>query len=156
MCGIAGFVGSGRRSVIERSIQAMNAAQRHRGPDDGGMVVIGAGSGMLAALGSRRLAIVDHSAAGRQPMSNARPSAWIVFNGEIYNFAALRAELAGAGYVFQSRTDTEVVLHGYEAWGIEGLLRRLRGMFAFAIWDAHRRRLLLARDRLGEKPLYYA
>jgi asparagine synthase (glutamine-hydrolysing) len=156
MCGIAGFVGIGQRPVIERSIHAMTAAQRHRGPDDGGVAVIGAGSGMFAALGSRRLAIIDRSAAGRQPLTNARSSAWIVFNGEIYNFAALRTELAGAGYVFQSRTDTEVVLHGYEAWGIEGLLRRLRGMFAFAIWDTHRRRLLLARDRLGEKPLYYA
>ena len=156
MCGIAGFVGAGRRPVIERTIDAMTSAQRHRGPDHGGAIVIGAGSGTFVAFGSRRLAIIDHSAAGRQPMTNASATAWIVFNGEIYNFAALRAELTGAGYVFQSRTDTEVVLHGYEAWGTEGLLRRLRGMFAFAIWDVRRRRLLIARDRLGEKPLYYA
>ena len=156
MCGIAGFVGAGSRPAIERAIRAMTTAQRHRGPDDAGVAVLGAGSGIFTALGSRRLAIIDRSPAGRQPMTNAVAAAWIVFNGEIYNFVELRRQLAGAGYAFQSGTDTEVVLHGYDAWGIEGLLRRLRGMFAFAIWDTHRRRLLLARDRLGEKPLYYA
>jgi asparagine synthase (glutamine-hydrolysing) len=156
MCGIAGFVGAGRRPTIERAIHAMTAAQRHRGPDDGGIALVSSGSGTFAALGSRRLAIIDKSPAGRQPMTNATASAWLVFNGEIYNFRALRAELTGAGYAFQSRTDTEVVLHGYDAWGIEGLLRRLRGMFAFAIWDVRRRRMVFARDRLGEKPLYYA
>ena len=156
MCGIAGFVGAGRRAVIERAIQAMTAAQRHRGPDDGGIALATAGSSRFAALGSRRLAIIDKSPAGRQPMTNGVASALVVFNGEIYNFRALRAELTGAGYAFQSHTDTEVVLHGYDAWGIEGLLQRLRGMFAFAIWDVRRRAMVLARDRLGEKPLYYA
>ena len=156
MCGIGGFVSAGRRPVLERAIHAMTAAQRHRGPDDGGIALVPAGSGAFAALGSRRLAIIDQSPAGRQPMTNATESAWVVFNGEIYNFRALRTELTGAGYAFQSRTDTEVVLHGYDAWGVEGLLRRLRGMFAFAIWDVRRRRMVFARDRLGEKPLYYA
>src|ERR1700677_2802440 len=156
MCGIAGFAGAGRRPTIEHAIRAMTAAQSHRGPDDGGIALVSAGSGTFAALGSRRLAIIDPSPAGRQPMTNATASAWVVFNGAIYNFRALRAELTGAGYAFQSRTDTQVVLHGYDAWGIEGLLRRLRGMFAFAIWDVRRRRMVFARDRLGEKPLYYA
>ena len=157
MCGIAGLVAAGRRDDLARAIAAMTAAQIHRGPDGGGTIVLGAGPAeRVVALGNRRLAIIDRSPAGRQPMANGDASLWITFNGEIYNFAALRAELAAAGYAFRSRTDTEVILHGYAAWGIEGTLKRLRGMFAFALWDGRARRLLIARDRLGEKPIYYA
>src|SRR5271170_4641124 len=132
MCGIAGFVSAGRRAPLEHAIIAMTAAQRHRGPDGGGTALMAGGpAGVLAALGSRRLAIIDRSDAARQPMANRDSSATIVFNGEIYNFAAIRSELQKAGYGFHSQTDTEVLLHGYAAWGIEGLLGRLRGMFAF-------------------------
>jgi asparagine synthase (glutamine-hydrolysing) len=155
MCGIAGFVAEGRRADLERAIEAMAAAEFHRGPDDGGTLVLSAGQSWVG-LGNRRLAIIDLSPAGHQPMANGDASVWVTFNGEIYNFAALRAELVAAGYAFRSRTDTEVILHGYTAWGIEGTLKRLRGMFAFAIWDARARQLYIARDRLGEKPIYYA
>ena len=123
---------------------------RHRGPDAEGVTSQG-----MAALIFRRLAIIDLSPEGNQPMSNETGDVWIVFNGEIYNFPSLRAELEER-HRFHSRTDTEVLLHGYEEWGIEGLLRRIDGMFAFALWDNTRQELFLARDRLGKKPLYYA
>jgi hypothetical protein len=127
----------------------MADSQVHRGPDGAGMF-----QDRQAVLGHRRLAIIDLSAAGHQPMSNEDGSVWISFNGEIYNFGDLRAELVGR-HCFRSSTDTEVLLHGYEQWGIEGLLERLRGMFALALWEPGTRRLTLARDRLGIKPLYY-
>jgi asparagine synthase (glutamine-hydrolysing) len=125
-------------------------AQAHRGPDAWGVW-----SDERCAIGHRRLSIIDLSEAGRQPMSNARGDIQITFNGEIYNFQRLRRELEGLGYGFRTRTDTEAIIYAYEQWGA-GCLGRLRGMFAFAIWDRLRRRLFLARDRLGKKPLFYA
>src|SRR5712691_2651865 len=148
MCGIAGFFlreGNAERAVV----QAMCGQIRHRGPDDEG-IHIEAG----CALGMRRLRIIDLST-GHQPMSSEDGAVWVVFNGEIYNFQALRKELIGQGHRFVTNSDTETLVHLYEQHGVEGL-RRLRGMFAFAIWDSQRRRLLLARDRFGKKPLYYA
>jgi asparagine synthase (glutamine-hydrolysing) len=106
-------------------------------------------------LGHRRLAILDLSPGGHQPMSNEDETVWIVFNGEIYNFLELRQTLADAHHRFRSRSDTEVLLHGYEEWGIEKLLEKLRGMFAFALYDSKKPQLILARDRFGIKPLYY-
>ena len=152
MCGIAGIfrlegtIGANDRAAVAR----MTGAQRHRGPDDCGLY-----QDQCAALGHRRLSIIDVSAAGHQPMANETRTVWVIYNGEIYNFRELRGELAAAGHEFQSQADTEVLIHGYEEWGEEGLLGRLRGMFAFAVYDAPRRRLFLARDRLGIKPLYY-
>jgi asparagine synthase (glutamine-hydrolysing) len=125
-------------------------AQSHRGPDDWG-----GWSDDRCALGHRRLSIIDLSEAGRQPMSNARGDVQITFNGEIYNFQQLRRELEGLGHRFRTSTDTEAIIYAYEQWGT-GCLARLRGMFAFGIWDQRRRRLFLARDRVGKKPLFYA
>lgn len=121
----------------------------HRGPDDAGLFV-GAGVG----LGARRLSIID-LAGGHQPLSNEDGTVWIAYNGEVFNAPALRDELIAVGHQFRTQTDTEVIVHGYEEWGTE-VVARLRGMFAFAIWDGRRERLLLARDRFGMKPLYYA
>jgi asparagine synthase (glutamine-hydrolysing) len=120
----------------------------HRGPDDEGMYL---GEGV--ALGMRRLSIIDVDG-GHQPIWNEDSSLCIVFNGEIYNFPELRRQLVSAGHEFSTRTDTEVVLHAFEQWG-EGCVRRLNGMFGFAIWDRNRRQLFLARDRLGIKPLHH-
>jgi asparagine synthase (glutamine-hydrolysing) len=152
MCGIAGVISQDMRppAELERLVTPMAGAQAHRGPD-----ACGSWADAHCALAHRRLAIIDLSDAGRQPMSNAAGTLWISFNGEIYNFQALRAELESHGHRFRTRTDTEVILHAYEQWG-EGCLSRLRGMFAFAIWDQPKRRLLLARDRVGKKPLVYA
>ncbi|MCI0565219.1 MAG: hypothetical protein MN733_42675, partial [Nitrososphaera sp.] len=124
-------------------------AQQHRGPDAWGVW-----ANDVCALGHRRLAIIDLSEAGRQPLSNEDGTVWVTFNGEIYNFQALRHELEGLGHHFRTRTDTEVIVHAYEQWGTE-CVRRLRGMFAFGIWDQRQRRLFLARDRVGKKPLFY-
>jgi asparagine synthase (glutamine-hydrolysing) len=131
-------------------LRPMIDAQAHRGPDARGVW-----SDERCALGHRRLSIIDLSEAGRQPMSNARGDIQITFNGEIYNFQQLRRELEGLGYGFRTRTDTEVIIYAYEQWGT-GCLARLRGMFAFGIWDRRRRRIFLARDRVGKKPLFYA
>jgi asparagine synthase (glutamine-hydrolysing) len=127
----------------------MLTALIHRGPDGDGLF-----QDSRAVLGHRRLSIIDLSSDGRQPMSNEDGSVHVTFSGEIYNYRELRSELLKAGHVFRSHTDTEVLVHGYEQWGIAGLLDRLRGMFAFALYDV-RRGLILARDRLGIKPLYY-
>ncbi|HSB82297.1 MAG TPA: asparagine synthase (glutamine-hydrolyzing) [Candidatus Methylomirabilis sp.] len=143
MCGIVGFVGQVKPDVLEGMLSAM----AHRGPDDQG-VWLGPGVG----LGMRRLAIID-LAGGHQPMSNEDGSLWIVFNGEIYNHRMLRTDLETKGHTFRTRCDTEAILHLYEEEG-EKCVDRLRGMFAFAIWDARRRDLFLARDRLGKKPLF--
>jgi asparagine synthase (glutamine-hydrolysing) len=148
MCGIAGLAALDGAAVDPGPLPAMCDALRHRGPDDGGIVSDGP-----IALGNRRLSIID-LAGGHQPMASEDGQVVVVQNGEIYNHEALHAELAGLGHTFATRSDTEVLVHGYEQWG-EGLLERLRGMFAIAIWDARERRLLLARDRFGIKPLYW-
>src|ERR1041384_8628949 len=142
MCSIAGILGSGTREAVAR----MNEAQRHRGPDDQGLIRCG-----KVVLGNTRLAIIDTSAAGHQPMNDPVTGNWITYNGETYNFKELRRELGGE---WASNTDTEVVLRAYRKWGVDAF-RRLRGMFAFALWDEQKKRLLLARDPLGIKPLYY-
>jgi asparagine synthase (glutamine-hydrolysing) len=150
MCGIGGKLYFDPGRPVEREIlERMNAALAHRGPDDAGIYCDGP-----MGLAHRRLSIIDLSPAGHQPMSNEDGTIWIVFNGEIYNFQDLRPDLVQRGHRFRSRTDTEVILHLYEERGV-GCLDCLRGMFAFAIWDAPRRQLFLARDRLGKKPLCY-
>ena len=147
MCGLAGFVGAGGRAALD----AMVGAMLHRGPDDAGFH-IEPEHGLH--LGFRRLAVVD-VAGGHQPMWNEDGSVCVLFNGEIYNQAELRRQLSAARHVFRSdHSDTEVLVHGYEEWG-EALPERLNGMFAFAVWDRPRRRLFIARDRMGEKPLFY-
>jgi asparagine synthase (glutamine-hydrolysing) len=150
MCGIAGIVAADALGPEDcgRAI-AMRDVIAHRGPDDAGLHLDG-----QAALGHRRLSIVD-LAAGHQPLANEDDSIWIVFNGEIYNHAELRPLLESAGHRYRTRSDTETIVHAYEQWG-DACVERFRGMFAFALWDARRRRLLIARDRLGIKPLYWA
>jgi asparagine synthase (glutamine-hydrolysing) len=150
MCAIAGIVKRDVRERVERSrLVRMAEVQQHRGPDGAGLWLDG-----CAGLAHRRLAIIDVSG-GHQPMTNEDDSVWIVFNGEIYNHAVLRREMQRAGHHYRTRSDTETILHLYEAYGA-ACVDRLQGMFAFAIWDRRERRLLLARDRLGIKPLYYA
>jgi len=150
MCGISGKLYFNRDRVVDPEvIRRMNAVLAHRGPDGEGVYVKGP-----VGLGHRRLAIIDLSEDARQPMANEDGTVMITFNGEIYNFAELRKELEEKGHVFRCRSDTEVIIHLYEEMGPE-CVKRLRGMFAFAIWDENKRRLLLARDRVGEKPLYY-
>ena len=152
MCGIAGIVGLADSERAGQAVGRMIAALARRGPDAEGLAKLPGG----AVLGHRRLAIFDLSAAGAQPMSSEDGALHVVFNGAIYNFKTLRAELEKHDCRFRSDSDTEVLLHGYRAWGIEELVQRLRGMFAFGLWDERARKLLLARDRLGVKPLVYA
>jgi asparagine synthase (glutamine-hydrolysing) len=153
MCGIAGFVDRDWHEADSAEdgalVRAMCGVIRHRGPDDEGVFV---GDG--AAIGMRRLSIIDLSG-GHQPIRNEDGSVWVVFNGEIYNYRELRAELVERGHVFATDTDTETIVHAYEAWG-EQCFSRLRGMFGIALWDRRTRTLLLARDRAGIKPLHYA
>lgn len=149
MCGIAGKFNLDDRPVDSGLIARMAGLLAHRGPDEEGMYVSGP-----IGLANRRLSIIDLDS-GKQPISNEDGTVWVVLNGEIYNFVELRALLEGKGHRFTTRTDTEVIVHLYEEYGA-GLLHYLRGMFAFAVWDRPRRQLLLARDRLGEKPLFYA
>ncbi|MFN0123615.1 MAG: asparagine synthase (glutamine-hydrolyzing) [Blastocatellia bacterium] len=150
MCGIAGILSRGASHPGGGGhIQMMIEAQRHRGPDAWGVW-----NDDLCALGHRRLSIIDLSEAGRQPMASADDSLRITFNGEIYNFQELRAQLIDHGFSFRTRTDTEIILHAYQQWGTD-CVQRLRGMFAFAIWDPRQRRLFMARDRVGKKPLFY-
>src|SRR6185437_14710162 len=148
MCGICGLYGLQSSDDLERTVLRMTQTIAHRGPDSDGTFV---GEGV--ALGHRRLSIIDLSSTGVQPMTLG--AATVVYNGEAYNFPQLRIELQGLGHAFRGHSDTEVLLHAYEAWGLEGL-ERLEGIFAFALWDAARRRLILMRDRLGIKPLFYA
>ena len=150
MCGIAGKFNFDAANPIDRErLIAMTSAVAHRGPDaDGFYVAPGIG------LGHRRLSIID-LASGHQPLANEDQTIWVVFNGEIYNFAEIRSELCTFGHRFRTHSDTEVIVHAYEQWG-ERAVDRFRGMFAFALWDEPRRRLLLVRDRLGVKPLYYS
>ena len=148
MCGIAGYVWRDRQARFEL-VKGMCDRIRHRGPDDEGFHVEAG-----CAIGMRRLAIIDLKT-GHQPIPNEDGTVWVVFNGEIYIYQELRQELIAKGHRFQTNSDTETLIHLYEEEGPEGL-KRLRGMFAFAIWDSKRRRLFLARDRFGKKPLYYA
>ncbi len=149
MCGICGVYNYGTGEPAgEQLLRAMTAAMIHRGPDDDGFRLDGP-----LALGMRRLSIIDLGG-GAQPMSNEEQTVWVVSNGEIYNFRELRRELEGHGHRFRSKSDTEVIVHAYEEWGVDALAR-LNGMFGTAIWDAGRRRLVLARDPFGIKPLYY-
>jgi asparagine synthase (glutamine-hydrolysing) len=162
MCGIAGFVEPSSVSSplgAERSralAHRMCDVIRHRGPDDEGVWVQACAEGQRdgVALGMRRLSIIDLST-GHQPIHNEDRSVWIVFNGEIYNFHELRAELERAGHAFYTATDTEVIVHAYEQWGTRAI-GRLRGMFGLAIWDGRSKALIIARDRIGIKPLHYA
>ena len=150
MCGIAGLVSLSGNPVPEGVAERMTATLEHRGPDDFGYWRQGP-----VAFGHRRLTIIDLSRNGRQPLSNGDETTRITYNGEVYNFPSLREGLLQRGHTFNSKTDTEVVVHLYDEEGLD-FLHRLDGMFAFALWDAKRQRLLLARDRLGIKPLYYA
>lgn len=149
MCGITGIVNLNGEPISPAILQKMTGTLTHRGPDGEGVYTDG-----FIGLGHRRLAILDLSPAGHQPMITACGRYALTYNGEVYNFEELRRELEALGYQFRSRTDTEVVLYAYAEWG-EALLSRLNGMFAFAIWDRLRRELFLARDRYGIKPLYY-
>jgi asparagine synthase (glutamine-hydrolysing) len=149
MCGITGIFDVRERRHIERAVLTrMNESQHHRGPDEGGLH-LEPGIG----LGHRRLSIIDLSS-GQQPLYNEDGNVCTVFNGEIYNFQELVPELLALGHTFRTRSDTEVIVHAWESWGVD-CVHRLRGMFAFAIWDRNRDQLFLARDRLGVKPLYY-
>lgn len=155
MCGIAGVwrFGGASAAALEGEAAAMTERLRHRGPDDGG-VWVDAAAGV--ALGNRRLAIVDLSPGGHQPMLSADGRVTVAFNGEIYNHPALRRELEREGVRFRSRSDTEVLVEAIARWGLDTALERADGMFGLAVWQPERRCLTLARDRLGEKPLYWA
>ena len=151
MCGIAGLAGFKDRDAAQHRVRQMMSALARRGPD-----VEGLQSWHGAVLGHRRLAIFDLTDAGRQPMLSPDSAVGVVFNGAIYNFRELRVELEAQRYQFNTQTDTEVLVHGYDAWGLDGLLDRIRGMFAFALWDDRKQTLFLVRDRLGVKPLVYS
>jgi len=155
MCGIFGLIGK-RALDNNRALCVGTRALAHRGPDDEGMELISPASDpdTCVGLGSRRLAILDLSPAGHQPMHDPATGNWLIFNGEIYNFQRIRCELEKLGHGFASSGDTEVLLKAYGQWG-EACLERLVGMFTFAVWNSRQERLFLARDRLGEKPLCY-
>src|SRR5262245_22281974 len=147
MCGIAGLVHADPGYPIDRDlVRRMTTAMAHRGPDAEGLRVWAG-----AALGHRRLSVIDLST-GDQPIYGEDGRTAVILNGEIYNFQELRAQLEARGHRFATRSDTEVIVHGYEEWGAD-CVAQLRGMFAFALWDDGARRLLLARDRVGKKPL---
>lgn len=149
MCGIAGIAYINNQKKVDQSeLKLMADLMRHRGPDGEGFLVDGS-----VGFGHRRLSIIDLSESGRQPMTTVDQKIWTTFNGEIYNFKELKKELVDQ-YQFQSSSDTEILLHGYRSWG-EGLLQRIRGMFAFGIYDQDKQQLLLAVDHTGQKPLYY-
>ncbi len=149
MCGICGIACQATTDSIEPSlISTMSDTLAHRGPDDQGVF-----TAKQIGLGARRLSIIDLEG-GHQPLSNEDGSVWIAHNGEVYNFPTLREELLSKGHIFKTRTDTETIVHAYEEWG-EAFVSRLRGMFAFALWDSRNQSLLLVRDRIGIKPLYY-
>jgi asparagine synthase (glutamine-hydrolysing) len=173
MCGIFACLDIGRNKVEARTLERMSHSLKHRGPDDCGYAffeIMGEERAVesrrpidqnelncfngLLAFGHRRLSIIDLTEAGHQPMCNERENVWIIYNGEIYNYKELTEELSKKGHIFKSKTDTEVILHAYEEWGVE-CLNRFNGMWAFALWDRGRKRLFCARDRFGIKPLYY-
>src|ERR1041385_6789108 len=145
MCGIAGVYNRTTRAPVDPDVlRAMTDAIAHRGPDDEGAFLSPDGA---LGLGFRRLSIVD-LVTGHQPLSNADGSAWIIYNGEVYNHLDLRRDLESRGFAYRTHSDTETILYAYQAWG-EACVQRLRGMFAFAIWDAKTRTLFCARDRIG-------
>src|SRR5579863_3695189 len=150
MCGIAGKVAvtTTGAAVDADVVRRMMSLIVHRGPDDHEIYIA-----RQAVLGHRRLSIIDLST-GKQPISNEDGTVWIVYNGEIYNFPELRNQILARGHTLKTRTDTEVIVHLYEEYG-EQCVTKLRGMFAFALWDVRKKKLLLARDRVGIKPLYY-
>jgi asparagine synthase (glutamine-hydrolysing) len=152
MCGISGIFSLNGQPVGRDEISTQIETMLHRGPDQGGVYVSPLGR---CGLGIRRLRIID-VAGGQQPLSNEDDSLHLVYNGETYNYPTLQFQLEGLGHRPKTRSDGEVILHGYEAWGAAGILQKLRGMYAFALWDDHQQQLLLARDRFGIKPLYYA
>ena len=153
MCGIAGIVGFEGRTTTTDTLRRMTEAMAHRGPDGSGVWIA---DDSRVGLGHRRLAIVDLTDEAAQPMTTAAGNLQLTYNGEIYNHLELRAELVAAGHVFRTdHSDTEVLLHGYTEWGLDGLVNRLVGMFAFALWDSQRQVLSLARDRVGIKPIYF-
>ena len=147
MCGICGII-QPKKPVSHSLIKSMCDTIFHRGPDDEGIFIRG-----NVALGARRLSIID-LVTGHQPISNEDGRIWIAYNGEVYNFPELKKELEKKGHKFRSKSDTETVVHSYEEWG-EDFVKKLRGMFAFAIWDEREKKLILVRDRIGIKPLYY-
>ena len=149
MCGIAGIIHLSGMPVERKLLERMTALLEHRGPDGEGFYING-----NMGLGHRRLKIIDLSENGRQPMSNEDGSIWVTYNGEIYNFQTLALELEAKGHIFRSRTDTEVIVHAYEEWGIQ-CVRRFNGMFALALYDERNEELFLVRDRIGIKPLFY-
>lgn len=161
MCGICGKVSLDEHELIEdKLIQKMLDVLKHRGPDDKGIYLFqskfpDSEGEAKVGLGHRRLSIIDLSETGHQPMSNEDKTIWIVCNGEVYNFLDLKKNLEDKGHIFYSKSDTEVIIHLYEEMGVD-CVKELRGMFAFAVWDENKQRLLLARDRLGKKPLNYA
>src|SRR6186713_1598980 len=149
MCGICGQFNFGTDKPVRlETVRQMANSMTHRGPDDEGFFLDGS-----LGLGFRRLSIIDLTG-GHQPMSDAEESVWVVFNGEIYNFPELKVELEAHGCIFRTQCDTEVIIHGYKIWGLD-VFNHLNGMFGLAIWDVRRRRLVLARDAFGIKPVYY-
>jgi len=149
MCGICGQFNFARNEPVEsETIRRMTDSISHRGPDDEGYFFAGP-----LGLGFRRLSIID-LAGGHQPMSDAEESVWVILNGEIYNFKELRTELEERGHRFRTNSDTEVIIHGYKEWGTE-VLNHLNGMFGLAIWDVKNHRLVVARDAMGIKLIYY-
>ncbi len=153
MCGIAGFVRFDHVPDPGPVIRGMTNALAHRGPNASRTLIL-ENNQVSVGFGHRRLSIIDLSETANQPLSNENDSIQLVFNGEIYNFTALKTELEAAGHRFKTDTDSEVILHGYEEWG-DAVVKRLNGMFAFAIWDGPKQRLFIARDRFGKKPLYW-
>src|SRR6188474_2328139 len=150
MCGIAGQINFLRQDPVQPEvIERMASSISHRGPDDDGFFIDGP-----VGLGFRRLSIIDLSG-GHQPMSDAEESIWVVFNGEIYNYKELRAELEKKGHKFRTTSDTEVIVYGYKQWGLD-VLDHLNGMFGLAIWDVRRKRLTVARDPMGIKLIYFS
>src|SRR5262245_2655879 len=156
MCGIVGLFDPSGRGITEAQLTLMRDRMMHRGPNDAGLF-LHRDADLFVGLGHRRLSIIDLSELGRQPMTTADAKLWIVFNGEIFNYAELRRLLQQSGrYAFRSQTDTEVILYGVREWGLDGCLKRLRGMYAFALFDAAEGSLTLVRDPVGVKPLYYS
>jgi len=144
MCGICGFNWEDKEIIKE-----MSDTLAHRGPDQYGLY-----TDKFVSLGHQRLSIIDLSEKGKQPMSNENGDIWVAYNGEIYNFKEIRKDLEGKGHIFKSETDTEIIVHAYEEYGIK-CVNLFNGMFAFAIYDSKNKKIMLARDRLGIKPLYY-